>query len=376
MNTETVDLLKSGDVFRGYAIQRCLGKGGAAAVYLARHEVLDTFYALKVLRPSIVSDGNPDFLRRFLREARLATRIHHPNLVTVHDCGHDAERDLYYLVMDYVSGSSLRDTLAFEGKLSAKNAASIVAQVASALDAAQAFHVVHRDIKPENIMVQPDGCIKLVDLGIAKAKNLGDSFTTNTDSTFGTPSYISPEQAQNFSDVDTRADVYSLGMVFFEMLTGKCPYIGDNPAHVLAQILSDDPVPDVRDFARDIPPGLAVLIRRMTVKDRDRRIPSFRVVLDELDRLGLGNVSKLPLRSEYAACPAEGMKTLLDGLGKESVSDADPLANPDDDMREFLENRDMAIAKKSQQWRMVLVGVSVVLAFVVFLIVLHFLKVL
>lgn len=352
MNTDVANMLQSGETFHGYVIQRCLGKGAAAAVYLARHEVLDVCFALKILYPSIAADDDSDFLRRFLREARLATRVRHPNLVTVHDCGHDDEKDLYYLVMDYVPGSSLRNTIAFEGRLSAKQAAAIVAQVASALEAARAFQVVHRDIKPENIMVQPDGCVKLVDLGIAKARNLGDSISTNTDSTFGTPSYISPEQVKCFTDVDARADIYSLGIVFFEMLTGKCPYAGDNPAQVLAQILSDDPIPDVRDFAPDIPAELAILVRRMTVKDRGRRIPSFKVVLDELGRLGLGSAEKLPSASTCVPShPTEDMKSLLNGIGKGPKTQVDPLAELDDDTRELIERRKRDSAIKALIWK-------------------------
>lgn len=352
MNADDVNMLHPGETFHGYVIQRCLGQGSAAAVYLAKHEVLDAFFALKILHPSIAADDDSDFLRRFLREARLAIRVRHPNLVTVHDCGYDTEKGLYYLVMDYVPGSSLRNSIAFEGRLSASQAAAIVAQVASALEAARSFQVVHRDIKPENIMVQPDGCVKLVDLGIAKARNLGDSISTNTDSTFGTPSYISPEQVKCFTDVDARADVYSLGIVFFEMLTGKCPYAENNPAQVLAQILSDDPIPDVRDFAPDIPAELAILVRRMTVKDRGRRIPSFKVVLDELGRLGLGNVEKLPRASAYAPSrPTEDIKSLLNGIGKGAKSQVDPLADLDEDTRELLERKTRSSARKALVWK-------------------------
>jgi len=314
MSEEMGDVFRPDDHFHGYVVQKLLGRGGNGAVYLVHHEVLDALYALKVLLVPGAQSDNETYVKRFLREARLASRIRHPNLVSVHDCGFDEERGLYYLVMDYVPGVSLRDTIALEGRIAPERAAGVVAQVASALDAAQAFDVVHRDIKPENILVQPDGRVKLVDLGIAKAQNLGDSLKTNTDSVFGTPSYISPEQAQCSADVDTRADVYSLGIVFFEMLTGKCPYDG-NPARILEQILSEDQIPDVRDVVAGVPPGLAVLIRRMTIKDRTRRISSFGVILDELGKLGFGqSVGPVPA-AEYAPRPVAGMKTLLEGIG-------------------------------------------------------------
>ena len=314
MSEDVGEIFRQGDHFHGYVVQKLLGKGAGGAVYLVRHDVLDALYALKILLvPGSMSDDQT-YVKRFLREARLASRIRHPNLVSVHDCGMDEARCLYYLVMDYVPGVSLRDTIALEGKIAPERAAGVVAQVSSALDAAQAFDVVHRDIKPENILVQPDGRVKLVDLGIAKAQNLGDSLKTSTGSVFGTPSYISPEQAQCSADVDTRADIYSLGIVFFEMLTGKCPYEG-SPAKILEQILSEDQIPDVRDVTAGVPSGLAVLVRRMTVKDRTRRIASFGVVLEELGKLGLGQSAGPAPAAEYAPRPVAGMKTLLEGLG-------------------------------------------------------------
>lgn len=364
MSETTSEFFREGERFFGYVVQRRIGSGSVGAVYLVRHEILDTLYALKVLDPSVAA-GDPTFVKRFLREARLATHIRHPNLVTVHDCGHDTVKGIYYLVMDYVPGGSLRDLLGFEGKLPVDRAADIVAQVASALDAAQAFQVVHRDLKPENIMIQPDGRVKLVDLGIAKAKNLGDSLRTNTDSVFGTPSYVSPEQAQSSADVDARADIYSLGVVFFEMLTGKCPYVGRSPAQILAQILSDDAAPDIRDVVPDTPPGLATLIRRMMVKDRNRRIPSFSAVLKELRDIGLGGGTTSLPSAEFAERPSAGMKTILSSLGQSSEDGPDPLAKPDDDLKEFMSERTRRLLASFRRKRFLLV--SAALLAVVFL---------
>ena len=322
---EKPDLFQGGESFRGYVVERLLGKGGLGAVYLVRHEMLDTLYALKVLYPDVAKE-NPSYIKRFLREAKLATRIRHPNLVSVHDCGFDAARNAYYLVMDYVAGGDLRQAIAFAGKLAPEKAVRIVAQVASALEAAQPFGVVHRDIKPENIMLQPDGTVKLVDLGIAKASNVDESLKTTTDSVFGTPTYVSPEQALSAADVDSRADVYSLGVVLFEMLCGRVPFEGKTAPQVLAQVLSDDPVPDVRDINRDVPPMLAVLVRRMCVKERDRRLANPTVLLAELAKLGydLGPTVAKP-RVEYtptasAAKADAGLGVDLDKLPKDSAN--------------------------------------------------------
>ena len=285
MSGEKPDVLQAGESFRGYAVERLLGKGGLGAVYLVRHEMLDTLYALKVLYPDVATQ-NPSYIKRFLREAKIATRIRHPNLVAVHDCGFDSVKGIYFLVMDYVTGGDLRQALAFSGTFEPDKAVAVIAQVAQALDAAQKYNVVHRDIKPENIMLQPDGVVKLVDLGIAKASNIDESLRTTTKSVFGTPTYVSPEQALSASDVDARADIYSLGIVLFEMVAGRPPYVGKNPPQVLAQVMSDDPVPDVRDFKPSLPPMFAATLRRMCVKDRERRISSPAALLSEFAKLG------------------------------------------------------------------------------------------
>lgn len=278
-------MLEVGEHYRGYVVERLLGRGGVGAVYQVRHEILDTQFALKVLYPSVAKE-DPDYVKRFIREARLAIRIRHPNLVAVHDCGFDERRGIYYLVMDYVTGGDLRTALGFAGTFTPDRAAKIVFQVANALGAAQKFKVVHRDIKPENIMLLPDGTVKLIDLGIAKASGLGDTLSTATQSVFGTPVYISPEQATASGDVDYRADIYSLGIVFFEMVSGTCPYVEGNSAQILEKVLSPEPMPDVRDFNRNVPPSVAILIRRMCHKDRDRRIRDYPMLIKELQSLG------------------------------------------------------------------------------------------
>lgn len=293
------EIFKPGESFRGSVVERLLGNGGLGAVYLVRHEMLNSLFALKVLYPDVAKE-NPSYVERFLREARIATRIRHPNLIAVHDCGFDEAKGVYFLTMDYVTGGNLRQALAFSPKMEVVEAADIVAQVARALDAAQKFQVVHRDIKPENIMLQPDGMVKLVDLGIAKANGVGDSLQTTTDGVFGTPTYVSPEQALSPAEVDARADIYSLGIVLFEMLTGRVPYEGENAARVIAAVMSPKPVPDVREFNPDLPEAVAQLIARMCAKNRDERFSSAAELLDELGRLGLIQREREDGRVEYA----------------------------------------------------------------------------
>ena len=336
MNFGKQEIFRSGDRFRGYVVERLLGNGSLGAVYLVRHEVLDTVYALKALFPEVAKE-NEDYVKRFLREAKIATRIRHPNLVAVHDCGYDEARGLYYIVMDYVSGGDLRQALAFAGRFSPDRAVEVVLQVASALDAAQEYHVVHRDIKPENIMIQPDGTVKLVDLGIAKADGLRDSLCTEAESVFGTPAYVAPEQALDASAVDVRADIYSLGVVLFEMIAGRVPYEGPNAPQILVQTLSSDPFPDIRDMNPDAPPALAIVIRRMCVKECDRRIATPAALIAEFAKIGYrlkdrpsGDV-KFDRRAESAPTLVS-MRSLLQKSAVPVDADVDPLAFETEDV--------------------------------------------
>ena len=330
MNFGKQEIFRSGDRFRGYVVERLLGNGSLGAVYLVRHEVLDTVYALKALFPEVAKE-NEDYVKRFLREAKIATRIRHPNLVAVHDCGYDEERGLYYLVMDYISGGDLRQALAFAGRFAPDRAVEVVLQVASALDAAQKYHVVHRDIKPENIMIQPDGTVKLVDLGIAKADGLRDSLCTEAESVFGTPAYVAPEQALDASAVDVRADIYSLGVVLFEMIAGRVPYDGPNAPQILVQTLSNEPFPDIRDMNSEVKPELAIIIRRMCVKERDRRIATPAALIEEFRKIGYRPKDTPTPGVKYgrradSAPTVVSMRALLEKGANTAVADGDPLA--------------------------------------------------
>ena len=279
-----MDVFEPGEKFRGYIVEKLLGSGALGAVWLARHEVMDVRFAIKVLHEQVAA-GNPEFVRRFLREAKIAAKVRHPNMVAVNDAGYDDAKKLYYIVMEYVDGSTLRTALAMGGAMERGQAVAVVASVAGALAAGAPFGIVHRDIKPENIMIDRAGTVKLVDFGVAKASGT-DSLRTQAKSVFGTPNYISPEQAQDSSVVDARADVYSLGVVFFELLCGRRPYECKNPMDVVAKMLSDDPVPDVREFNPAIDEPLARLVGAMLAKNRDERIASARAVLDELSAIG------------------------------------------------------------------------------------------
>ena len=279
-------LLSPGDAFEKYTVVRELGHGGMGAVYLVHHPVLDSDFALKVLFPE-VAQRDRQFVERFIREARLAGRIHHQNLIAVHDAGVNEKNGMYYLVMDFVAGGSVRDKLKKNHYVDMLEAISIVRQVAAALEAAQKHNMVHRDIKPDNIMFDAQGVVKLADLGIAKATDDRDTSLTIEASVFGTPAYMSPEQARDSSKVDTRADIYSLGVVFFEMLTGRRPFSGNTSIEILTQVIDDKTAPDVRTYSENIPEDVARLVADMLVKDRDKRISSPTELIRRIDALDL-----------------------------------------------------------------------------------------
>ena len=209
----TDEIFQTGENFRGYVIEKLLGKGGLGAVYLARHELMDQQFAIKILYPNVARE-KPEYVRRFVREARIAAKISHPNLVSVHNVGYDNIKDVYFLVMDYVDGSDLRTAIAMGGAMDPREALRIVSSVAKALAAGEPYGIVHRDIKPENIMLTQDGHVKLVDLGVAKASGT-DSLKTMAKTVFGTPNYISPEQAMNKEPIDERSDLYSVGVLMY-----------------------------------------------------------------------------------------------------------------------------------------------------------------
>jgi serine/threonine-protein kinase len=217
--------LKPGDAFRGLEIVELLGRGGMGVVYKARQAGLDRFVALKILPGKLAAD--PEFRERFGREAKLLAGLNHPNLLAVHDSG--IEGDLVFLVMEHVDGLTLRDLLR-RGRPTPPEAMAFVRQLCDALEYAHQEGVVHRDIKPENILIDRKGGLKVADFGIAKLLGVGrpEQALTKSNLAVGTPHYMAPEQWEKPREVDHRADIYALGVVFYELLTGGLP-IGHFP---------------------------------------------------------------------------------------------------------------------------------------------------
>ena len=281
VTASTIKIFVGGGEIGKYIIVKRIGKGGMGEVYLAKHKTLGTYRALKVLPKELMED-NAKFFERFIREAKLASEIRHPNVVGVMDVETDPSEGFPYIVMEYIDGGSLRDSLATNKKLSEEQAVVIVEAIASALRAAEEHKVVHRDIKPDNIMFTKQGEVKLADLGIAKNDDK-DNDLTKTNMMIGTPAYLPPEQAQNAKGVDGRADIYSLGATFYEMLTGQHPYPGNNTIEILHKLFSD-PVPDPRKVNPEVSPASAAIVMKMLAKNPKDRFQNAGELLEMMDK--------------------------------------------------------------------------------------------
>ena len=271
--------IEPGDVIGRCRTIRELGRGGVGTVYLATHQTLQIEVALKVLSPSLSMD-NPALAERFIREAQLAARIRHPNVIAVMDAAQDEATGLYFIVMEYVGGGSLSLHLR-NGPLPEKKALAIVTGIAHALVIAEENRIVHRDIKPDNIMLDLRGTAKLADLGLAKHSLDSRVSLTMGGSFMGTPAYMSPEQARDAKIADTRDDIYSLGASFFECFTGEPPFQGETPYNIMSELLTK-PSPKPRDFRPEISLSADLICRKMMAKTRDLRYADARVLLEDL----------------------------------------------------------------------------------------------
>lgn len=348
---------KEGDRFGNWTITRILSKGGMGVVYLVRNPTLRAERALKVLDPAI-AERNREFVDRFNQEAALVCGLHSPHLVEVYDAGCEGTSGFYYIVMEYLGGGTLRDRMRCRGRIPWREALGIVRQVALALAAVEKRHSVHRDIKPENILFTSDGVAKLVDFGIAKAvqDDAENMLKTLPAQVFGTPAYMSPEQVRDASSVDARADIWSLGIVFFEMLAGSRPYPATNIVEVTSFLLSPRPLPDIRTFKPvcacaeegrtavtlptmetrtfcaegkrdvpgevgggsppaqreqelDVPEGVVSLLARMCEKSLEKRVSSGDEIVAAIDEILASSQPETATRTvEKAVPPVEGDK--------------------------------------------------------------------
>ncbi len=255
-----------------YAIEELIGSGGMADVYKAKDCKLSRTVAIKVLKPEYSSDES--FVSKFRAEAQAAAGLEHPNIVNVYDVG--SQNGSYYIVMEYVPGITLKDYIEKKGRLNYRETLSIAIQVARGIQAAHVNNIIHRDIKPQNIIISSDGKVKVTDFGIARAA----SEDTIRSDVMGSVHYSSPEQARN-GYVSNRSDVYSLGIVMYEMVTGRVPYDGDSAVEIAIKHLQDDMVTP-STYAPDLPISLEKIILKCTQKSADRRYESIDSLLADL----------------------------------------------------------------------------------------------
>ena len=291
-----------------YLIEQLIKRGGMGAVYRGKHVLMDKTVAIKVLRPSLA--GDDVIVARFSREAKAASRISHPHAVSVTDFG-EAENGVVFLVMEYLDGRTLKDIIRSEGPMPLERAGEITRQVSGALDAAHQQGVVHRDLKSDNIMLsQTNGgdWAKVLDFGIAKIQQLEgarDHDITAPNLVIGTPQYMSPEQCSQISAIDARSDVYSLGVIIYEMLSGRVPFTGESPTVIMMKQVQDPP-PSILDARPDLPASVDRLLERAMAKQPDDRFQTAgelsQALTNATDEMGAGaSAVVMPPVAETAA---------------------------------------------------------------------------
>jgi len=299
-----------------YLIEELIKTGGMGSVYRGKHVLMDKRVAIKVLRPSLAVDD--DVVVRFSREAKAASRISHPHAVNVTDFG-ESESGVVFLVMEYLDGQTLKEVIKSEGAMSLERTTEIVRQVAGALDAAHEQGVIHRDLKSDNIMLsQTNGgdWAKVLDFGIAKIQQpegVRDIDITAANLVIGTPQYMSPEQCSQSGPIDKRSDVYSFGIIVYEMLAGRVPFTGESPTLIMMKQVQDEP-PPISEFRPDLPVAVEQIISRALAKQPEDRFQSAGELSKALAEASEGSVVAAP-----ATVPNSPVVAAADDLDEETI---------------------------------------------------------
>ncbi len=267
-------IMKGQKINDRYQIIKSIGEGGMANVYLAYDTILDRDVAVKVLRGDLSNDEK--FVRRFQREALNASSLSHPNIVEVYDVGDDNGQ--YFIVMEYIEGKNLKDLIKKRGKLTVSEVVDIMSQISDGLSVAHDSYIIHRDIKPQNIMILENGLVKITDFGIAMAMNATQ--LTQTNSVMGSVHYLPPEQASGKGST-LKSDIYSMGILMYELLTGVLPYRGDNAVEIALKHLKE-PLPSIREELDDLPQSVENIILKSTAKNPKNRYNDARAMYEDL----------------------------------------------------------------------------------------------
>ena len=305
-------IMKGEKINDRYQIIKSIGEGGMANVYLAYDTILDRNVAIKVLRGDLAHDDK--FVRRFQREALAASSLSHPNIVEVYDVGEDNGQ--YYIVMEYIEGKQLKQLLKKRGKLTLTEVVDIMMQVTDGMSVAHDAYIIHRDIKPQNIMIEDNGMVKITDFGIAMAMN--STQMTQTNSVMGSVHYLPPEQA-NGKTATLQSDIYSMGILMYELLTGTLPYKGDNAVEIALKHLKET-FPSIRDILPELPQSVENIIIKATAKNPKNRYKDAREMNRDLKKCldeSMANVEKITL--QYPEGDDE--KTIAKALQKKTYED-------------------------------------------------------
>jgi serine/threonine protein kinase len=332
MSSPAPSSVSPGQVFGKYVIKRVMAEGGMATVYEANHQRLGHRVAIKILARHLLAKR--DIVERFEREARAAARIESPHVVRVVDVD-VSDEGRPYIVMEYLEGRDLEAELRERGQLAIGDAIAYILEASAAVSVAHKVGVVHRDLKPANIFLAQEGgrrTVKVLDFGISKVTSANEVSATSTQTMLGTPLYMSPEQVRSARDVDGRADIWSLGVVLYEALSGQLPFLREDASGVIAAIVAD-PITPIGQLRPDLPPALAAVIMKALEKDRTQR---FRLIDDFAAALipfapGWFRPPKaitVPPFAARGALPPELMHSLSDGIDSERTV-ADPNMAPD-----------------------------------------------
>ena len=257
-----------------YEIIQTIGEGGMANVYLAKDVIIDRYVAIKILRGDLA--GDEKFVRRFQREALAASSLNHHNIVEMYDVGED--NGMYYIVMEYIQGKTLKQLIKKRGALTLSECIDIMLQLTDGVQVAHSSYIIHRDLKPQNIMIQDNGEIKITDFGIAMALN--NTQLTQTNSVMGSVHYLPPEQASG-KGATVKSDIYSMGIMFFELLTGSLPFKGENAVEIAFKQIKDD-IPSVRELNPSIPQSVENIVLKATAKNPKNRYNNAKEMHDDL----------------------------------------------------------------------------------------------
>ena len=348
-----------------YEIIRSIGEGGMANVYLGYDTILDRNVAIKVLRGDLSNDEK--FVRRFQREALSASSLAHPNIVEMYDVGEDD--GTYYIVMEYVDGKTLKQLLKKRGTLTLSEAIDIMSQLTDGMAHAHDSYIIHRDLKPQNIMIKDDGQIKITDFGIAMALNATQ--LTQTNSVMGSVHYLPPEQASG-KGCTIKSDIYSMGIIFYELLSGSLPFRGENAVEIALKHMKE-PLPSLREENPAIPQSIENIIRRATAKNPKNRYESAREMHEDLlTALDDSRMNEEEYQYKYPEHESESKKTKSAEKLEEAAAKEDDSKNIENQIIEDVKNKeedkkeDVEEEKKSSKLPMIII----IILSVVFLIIL------